>query len=373
MLSAEALAEQVEAESAPAQDAPVVVNEVDKAEAEAKAIPDTEVNRDMESWTPEERKSWLKTGDMPTKPVAKPNPPADPAPAKPSDKPASEAKEAKGSPKAKDKTDTERRIQDLLKDRADERKASDELRERLAILESQLKKPETKPAVKDESALDSGEPALPEVSEDDFETYPEFKKAERAAYAKYVKDHGTWERQKTLAELEQRDTVKAQTAAKEDQLASFRKRCDAAAEIYDDFKEVAFSEDIPLSNAMDYYLQRKDEGALILYKLGQDVEFAKKISKMSDIDAIEALGDIRRDVVVEQSAKSKPKVKAAPEAPSVVKKLAANTPPPVDVSSNAGSSNDPIESAMKIGKDTGDWRPYMKLKNAAEVAALRGR
>ena len=144
---------------------------------------------------------------------------------------------------------------------------------RAEALEQRLSKLEAKP---------QGEPQLA-----DFDYDPQ---AYLAARAK-------WEVHNTLeAERNQKvEAQKAQTAKHRQE--QFQERIESFEDDHPDFKEVAFSPNVPITPAMGNAIADSDNGPAVAYYLGQHLDEARKLADMSDYQAVLGIAKLELQLV----------------------------------------------------------------------------
>jgi len=165
--------------------------------------------------------------------------------------------------------------------------------------------------------------AHPERSQDDTPKPEQF-----ASYEAFLEAKAEWKAEQKVTEVLQRqqESTRQQTARQRqaEMQQSWDRQIDAAADIYDDFEEVALSPDVPVSGAMAEAIQLAEKGADVLYYLGKNREEAAKIARMDPLRAAVAIGRIEATLA-----------RPAP-------KKTTNAPPPINpVGARAAVSKDP--------------------------------
>lgn len=187
----------------------------------------------------------------------------------------------------------------------------------LALSKQESKKEETKTAQSDDKA-----PVRPKM--EDFQTLE--------AYEQAVEEY---QDKKLEYKLEQRlKSVQAETEKKTEQqklIEKFNAQCDSVRKQHADFDEVAFNEEIPLTDHMRDAIVTSEHGAEIAYFLGSNPEEAERIADMHPISAIRAIGKIEAAIASEKSGASEPESKPAPKPkapkpPTPVKKPSPTAP-----------------------------------------------
>jgi hypothetical protein len=133
--------------------------------------------------------------------------------------------------------------------------------------------------------------AQPERSQDGTPKPEQF-----ASYEAFLEAKAEWKAEQKVTEVLQRqqESTRQQTVRQRqaEMQQSWDKQIDAAADIYDDFEEVALSPDVPVSGAMAEAIQLAEKGADVLYYLGKNREEAAKIARMDPLRAAVAIGRI---------------------------------------------------------------------------------
>lgn len=107
-----------------------------------------------------------------------------------------------------------------------------------------------------------------------------------ATYEEYVDRLMDWR-------LEQRDAQRQAQAAQQQRQTAWQQRVEAAkAEYGEDFEDVAFSEDTPMSRAMTETILDSPVGAHVAYFLGQHPDEAERISLLPPLAAAREIGKI---------------------------------------------------------------------------------
>lgn len=174
------------------------------------------------------------------------------------------------------------------------------------------------------------------------------KEAQFKDYGQYLEARAEWKAQKVAeriqSDMEQRrqaDTVKSQRDAN---IQAHSQRVEAAYEKYPDFDEVAFSDDVPVTQAMVTMLVESDKGPDLQYYLGKHPEEATRIAKLSEVrnpqdvqEVIRAHAIAARELGKIEARLEAPPAKpatAAPEPPATVKGVVRQTIKPSDPASD---------------------------------------
>ena len=202
-------------------------------------------------------------------------------------------------------------------------------------------------------------PAKPKLAQ--FQTYEEYQSAVDAwedQRDKYYDDKLAYELKSRLskADQEKQEISHRQTVAD-----GWAQQVAKAREEFEDFDEIAFSPEVPMSNAMMEAITTSEHGAKIAYELGTNPDEADRISRLSAIAAAREIGKIESRIANSKSAdaeegeqeeevKPKPSATKAPKPPSTVRR-------------QSGTSNEP--------RDSDDYKTWLRKRNA-EIKARNG-
>jgi hypothetical protein len=253
------------------------------------------------------------TTDIPvveTKPDA--SPPKEPAPAEPEVKtaPVAEVEESTSSdkpddppaePEPKKAKGVQKRIDELTRQREDERRRAEAAEARLDRALSALERPKLE--VKD----DDQEPQKPQRDPNDPEGYD-------GALEKYVTDRASWiARREVKASIAEEDKKRLDARLAQDMeqaRTSYKTRVEKAKEKYPDYSEVAESPDVQVTPHMANAIFYSEDGPDIAHFLGKNPAEAERISKLLPQLQLVELGKISQRISTPPtSAKS---VSAAP-------------------------------------------------------------
>ena len=241
-------------------------------------------------------------------PAEKPSGEAAPAPAETEGEPATPeddsgdapAEAADGeAPKPKPKGGFQKRIDQLTRLNGDLARRLEDAVKRL--------EGNARPAEQPASATDA------EPKADDFQSYDDFLVAKA--------EHKV--RQSLKAEQAKAEQAKTEQSFREREL-QWEKRKDEAAERYEDFEDVALSEDVPISPAMADTIKDSDKGADLAYWLGSHRDEAVRIAKLSPLAAARELGKIEASL----SSPAPRRVSNAPTPPKTVQPKDVGPKPP---------------------------------------------
>lgn len=169
-----------------------------------------------------------------------------------------------------------------------------------------------------EEALKAQTPQAPQTPEaaakpkpDQFSTTEEYVEALAAFKAEEIFRTKTQESesQRREAELRQRH---------QSVVTSYQERVEQAMEKYPDFEDVAYSPDVPITNAMAATIQESEKGPDIAYFLGKNPAEAQRIAKLSPFLQAKELGKLEAKLE---------------SAPAPVR--TSNAPPPINPIRNA--------------------------------------
>lgn len=118
---------------------------------------------------------------------------------------------------------------------------------------------------------------------DQFQSYEEYLEA----LADYKAEQKYAERERKREQETQQERA---TREMNDMRASFAERAEQVAEKYEDFEEVAFSPDVPVSKAMVPAILSSEMGPELMYYLGQNPKEAARIARLPPIAAVRELG-----------------------------------------------------------------------------------
>ncbi len=136
-------------------------------------------------------------------------------------------------------------------------------------------------------------------------------------YDAYVEALADW---KTDQKLDQRIAMEhkaleryQQQQQDENLTRTFQERAKAAASKYADFAEIAFSEDVPVSDAMRSVILDSESGPDLAYWLGSNPKEAERIAQLPPIAAARELGRLEATLAAPAQPKTQQRVTRAPE------------------------------------------------------------
>jgi hypothetical protein len=303
-------------------------------------------NFEPSTYSADEHSTWMATGKLPEAPsLAASTPATKTAGAAQADKPATESatvsqqqEPVKGKGAEARKAELRAEIQSLLKER-DSLKAKPD-----AIAAPSPAPKETR----------SEKPVKPVFGDKDGETWEQFDKRNDEYLEKLV--------QHSLAEdrrAREKERADAETTAANKRIEDGWNERVAAAKSKpgrEDFAEVAFSKETPISPVMDGFILDSDVGPEILYYLGSHVEEAKAIAAATPYKAARAL------TVIEQSLNA-PATSPAKPAPAVIPTTRAARPA-TDLRATNSAPADEVRAAVEAN----DYTRFAELQNAKSIA-----
>ena len=138
--------------------------------------------------------------------------------------------------------------------------------------------------------------------------------------------------------LRQRETKQQQQAL----LEQYHEREETARDKYDDFDQVAYNPNLPVTEYMAQSIQASDIGPDVLYWLGSNPKEADRISRLSPILQAKEIGKI------EASMASNPPVKKTSTAPAPLAPVTATR-------SNSGPRFDTTDPRSLKSMSTSEW------------------
>jgi hypothetical protein len=210
----------------------------------------------------------------------------------------SQKPETKDAPKTFTQEDVDRIVS---KEKAREaRKAQREIDQRIAE------------ALKNHAPQTQAEPnATQKPKPEQFTTTEEYVEALTAYKADEIFRTSTQESESQRREAEQRQRHQSV-------VSSYQERVEQAMDKYPDFEDVAYSPDVPITNAMAATIQESEKGPDIAYFLGKNPAEAQRIAKLSPFLQAKELGKLEAKLE---------------SAPAPVK--TSNAPPPINPIRNA--------------------------------------
>lgn len=152
--------------------------------------------------------------------------------------------------------------------------------------------------------------------------------------------------------IEKRERAKREHEINE----SFHERVETVRDKYDDFDSVAFSPDVPVTNAMAEIIRSSDVGPDLAYYLGKNREEAARISEMTVAQQGAALARL------EAKLSSAPPVKKTSSAPAPIS--------PVNTRGATAPVYDTTDNRSTKTMSASEW---IERENQREMAALKAK
>lgn len=166
-------------------------------------------------------------------------------------------------------------------------------------------------------------------------------------YGQYLKDHATWVAQQTVQQTLQQERQRYQQSQRQQSQsqaqAQYQERLEEARDEYEDFDDVAFADDVSITETMANAIMESEMGPKVQYYLGSHPKEAAKIARMSAIGQVREIGKLEA------------KLSVAPP-----KKTTSATPPIKPV---AGKGAAP----KKVNPDDLSVEEWMKLERAGKL------
>ena len=183
------------------------------------------------------------------------------------------------------------------------------------------------------------QPVAPPPAPDDFEN--------AQAYAEALAE------QKAQELLARREAARQQAAL----LDSYKDREEEARERYDDFEQVAYNPNLPVTDVMAQTIQASEIGPEVIYFLGSNPKEAARISRLSPILQAREIGKIEANLA------SNPPVKKTSSAPAPIAPVAART--------TGGASYDTTDPRSLKTMTTSEWIEAERQRQIKKLMAQR--
>jgi len=161
--------------------------------------------------------------------------------------------------------------------------------------------------------------------------------------------------QKAEQLLAQREQHKQRTEL----LESYHDREEKAREKYDDFEQVAYNPNLPITDVMAQSIQASDIGPEVAYHLGANPKEAERIARLSPILQAKEIGKL------EAKLASDPPVKKTSNAPTPISPLTAR--------SSGTPAYDTTDPRSIKTMSTSDWIEAERQRQIKKQEALRNR
>lgn len=164
-----------------------------------------------------------------------------------------------------------------------------------------------------------------------------------------------------LAERKAEELLARREAARQqaELLDAYHEREEQARDKYDDFEQVAYNPNLPVTEAMAQSIQASDIGPDVLYWLGSNPNEAARISRLSPILQAKEIGKI------EASMTSNPPVRKTSTAPAPIA--------PVTARSNGAPRYDTTDPRSTKSMSTSEWIEAERLRQIKKYEAQRNR
>ena len=180
-----------------------------------------------------------------------------------------------------------------------------------------------------------------DISPDQFETYED--------YAEVLAER------KAEELLARRETARQQSEMQD----AYHDREEAARDKYDDFEQVAYNPNLPITDFMAQSIQASDAGPDVLYYLGSNPKEADRIARLAPILQAKEIGKL------EASLSSNPPVKRTSTAPAPIAPVTARS-----AGSNQYDTTDPRSTKSM---STSEWIEAERLRQIKKYEAQRNR
>ena len=181
--------------------------------------------------------------------------------------------------------------------------------------------------------------AAPTTSVDQFESPEAY--AEALAY------------QKAEELIAKREAAKQQSAV----LESYQEREEVARDKYDDFQQVAYNPNLPITNVMAETIQSSDIGPELAYYLGSNPKEADRISRMTPLSQAKEIGRIEAKLAAD------PPVKRTTSAPAPIS--------PVTARSSGAPAYDTTDPRSTKTMSASEWIDAERARQLKKMQATR--
>jgi hypothetical protein len=222
-----------------------------------------------------------------------------------------ETTSAEAEPEGKRTPWFQKRIDELTRDKYEERRAREALQRELEFARAQRQlEPETvkAPAKLSEPPL---APTLESAGWDEAKY--------REEYSKFATAQAEWLRQAARAEAESLLAEREQKQAERKRAETFREREAKFIAQTPDYQEIAYRSDLPVSKEMAEVIAGSPEGPALAYYLGKNMDKAREIAALPPFHAARELGRLEAMLAVKPAAASAPKpVTKSPPPPATI-------------------------------------------------------
>ena len=161
--------------------------------------------------------------------------------------------------------------------------------------------------------------------------------------------------QKAEQLLAQREQQKQQSAL----LESYHDKEEKAREKYDDFEQVAYNPNLPITDVMAQSIQASDIGPEVAYHLGANPKEAERIARLSPILQAKEIGKLEAKLAAD------PPVKKTSNAPTPIS--------PITARSTGTPAYDTTDPRSIKTMSTSDWIEAERQRQVKKQEALRNR
>ena len=183
--------------------------------------------------------------------------------------------------------------------------------------------------------------AAPDLAPEQFESYEDYAEA--------------------LAERKAQDLLARREAEQQQKafLEAYHEREEAARDKYDDFEQVAYNPNLPVTDVMAQTIQASEIGPDVIYYLGSNPAEAKRIAQMPPILQAREIGKIEVKLTAE------PPVKKTSNAPAPIA--------PVTPRSNGAPRYDTTDPRSTKTMSTSEWIEAERMRQIKKFEAQRNR
>jgi actin-related protein len=142
-------------------------------------------------------------------------------------------------------------------------------------------------------------------------------------------------------------------------LESYHEREEAARDKYDDFEQVAYNPNLPITDAMAMAIQASDVGPDVIYHLGINTKDAQRISRLDPILQAREIG------MIEARLSAEPTFKKTSNAPAPIA--------PVNARTAGAPTFDTTDPRSVKSMSTSDWIEAERLRQIKKYEAQRNR
>ncbi len=371
----------------PAESSPTGSTEAATGVTETPPPSTPEPNLDLATYTPDEVRTWKKTGAVPELPAPVPEPKADPTPAKEpagaakADKPATDSapvsqQDKKGKSNADTrKSELNREIQDLLKRR-------DALKSEVAPAKTDAAPPAPSPAAKLpklEKPVKPVKPVWGEKPEEDWEQFEVRQAAyegERDEYQeKFIQYSLAADRQEREKERVEAETVAQNQAVARDWNSRVTAlKAKAGFEDYDSVIAPLLAEKnapIPSGSVADAFILDSAVGPELLHYFGQHLDEAEAVGHMTPLKAARILTMLEQDILhpatPEKDAPPETKAEVTPPKKPAVTPITRAARPATDLKATNAAPVNELEAAVAADANGSEFQRFKKIRDLEDI------